>query len=472
MVVGDFAEELDTVVIGSGPGGYVAAIRAAQLGQKVTIIERGAIGGVCLNVGCIPSKALITASHQYTASKNSEILGIHTKETTINFEETQAWKDNQVVSKLTKGVEMLLKKNKVEILRGEAFFVDPHTIRVIYDEEKGDVQSYSFKHAIIATGSSPIEIKGFPYKGRVIDSTGALNLKEIPKELVVIGGGYIGVELAGVYANFGTKVTILEGTPQILPTFEKDMVKLVEADFEKKDVSIITNAMAKSVKQTDQNATVTYEVNGKEETVTADYVLVCVGRRPNTDNLNLVIANIDVDEKGFIKVDEQGRTNKHDVFAIGDVVPGASLAHKASYEAKVAAEAISGDKGAAVDYLAMPAVCFTEPELATVGYTQEQAKATGFDVKSSKFPLAGNGRALSLNKPEGFVRLVTDKDTNELLGAQIAGVGASDVIAELGLAIEQGLTAEDISLTIHSHPSLAETVMDAAELALGMPIHM
>lgn len=472
MVVGDFAEELDTVVIGSGPGGYVAAIRAAQLGQKVTIIERGAIGGVCLNVGCIPSKALITASHQYTASKNSEILGIHTKETIINFEETQAWKDNQVVSKLTKGVEMLLKKNKVEILRGEAFFVDPHTIRVIYDEEKGDVQSYSFKHAIIATGSSPIEIKGFPYKGRVIDSTGALNLKEIPKELVVIGGGYIGVELAGVYANFGTKVTILEGTPQILPTFEKDMVKLVEADFEKKDVSIITNAMAKSVKQTDQNATVTYEVNGKEETVTADYVLVCVGRRPNTDNLNLVIANIDVDEKGFIKVDEQGRTNKHDVFAIGDVVPGASLAHKASYEAKVAAEAISGDKGAAVDYLAMPAVCFTEPELATVGYTQEQAKATGFDVKSSKFPLAGNGRALSLNKPEGFVRLVTDKDTNELLGAQIAGVGASDVIAELGLAIEQGLTAEDISLTIHSHPSLAETVMDAAELALGMPIHM
>lgn len=471
MVVGDFTEELDTIVIGSGPGGYVAAIRAAQLGQKVTVIERGDIGGVCLNVGCIPSKALITASHQYTASKNSEILGIHTKETTINFEETQSWKDNQVVSKLTKGVEMLLKKNKVDILKGEAFFVDPHTIRVIFDEEKGIVQSYTFNHAIIATGSRPIEIKGFPFKDRVIDSTGALNLKEIPKELVVIGGGYIGIELAGVYANFGTKVTILEGTSQILPTFEKDMVKLVEDDFKKRDVSIVTNAMAKSVEQTNDKATVTYEANGKAETVDADYVLVCVGRRPNTDNIGLVMADIDTDEKGLIKVDAQGRTNKHDVFAIGDVVPGAALAHKASYEAKVAAEAISGDKGAAVDYLAMPAVCFTEPELATVGYTQKEAKEKGYETKSSKFPLGGNGRALSLNKPEGFVRLITDKSTNELLGAQVAGAGASDIIAELALALEQGLTVEDISLTIHSHPSLAETVMDAAELALGRPIH-
>src|SRR5690625_4198760 len=469
MVVGSFVEELDTVVIGSGPGGYVAAIRAAQLGQDVTIIEKGNIGGVCLNVGCIPSKALINASQQYQNSLDSTLLGIHTKDTKINFEETQSWKDNSVVAALTNGVEMLLKKNKVNILKGEAYFVDDHTIRVI--QEHGG-QTYSFNNLIIATGSRPIEIKGFEFEGRVIDSTGALNLKEIPKKLTVIGGGYIGMELAGVYANFGSEVTILEGTKQVLPGFEKDMVKLVENDFKSKNVNIVTEAMAKSVKQTDKKATVTYEVNGKEETIDSDYVLVSVGRRPNTDDLGLELAGIKTNDKGLIEVDEQGRTNKKNVFAIGDVVPGAALAHKASYEAKVAAEAINGSKGAAVDYLSMPAVCFTEPELATVGYTKKEAKELGYDVKDSKFPLGGNGRALSLNKTEGFVRLITEKESDTLLGAQVAGVGASDIIAELGLAIENGLTAEDITLTIHSHPSLGESVMDAAELALGMPIHI
>jgi|SRR5690625_1347780 len=470
MVVGDFAEELETVVVGSGPGGYVAAIRAAQLGQKVTIVEKNNIGGVCLNVGCIPSKALINASQQYQASLDSKLLGIHSKETTVNLEETQEWKDKQVVSTLTKGVEMLLKKNKVEIIKGEAHFIDGQTLRVMYDDETG--QTYNFKHAIIATGSRPIEIKGFKFEKRVIDSTGALNLTEIPKKLTVVGGGYIGMELAGVYANFGTEVTILEGTKQILPGFEKDMVKLVEDDMKKKNVTIVTEAMAKSVKQTAKKATVTYEVNGKEETVESDYVLVSVGRKPNTDDIGLELAGIKTNDRGLIEVDDQGRTNKKNIFAIGDVVPGAALAHKASYEAKVAAEVINGSKGAAVDYLSMPAVCFTEPELATVGYTKKEAKDLGYDVKDSKFPLAGNGRALSLNKTEGFVRLITEKDSGTLLGAQVAGVSASDIIAELGLAIENGLTAEDVTLTIHSHPSMGESVMDAAELALGMPIHI
>ncbi|MUV38160.1 Dihydrolipoyl dehydrogenase [Lentibacillus sp. JNUCC-1] len=470
MVVGDFAEELETVVVGSGPGGYVAAIRAAQLGQNVTIIEKDNIGGVCLNVGCIPSKALINASHQYQSALDSQILGIHSKETTINFEETQDWKDNQVVSTLTNGIEMLLKKNKVNIIKGEAYFIDGQTLRVVYDDESG--QTYNFKNAIIATGSRPIELKDFKFDKRVIDSTGALNLKEIPKKLTVIGGGYIGMELAGVYANFGTEVTILEGTKQILPGFEKDMAKLVEDNFKSKNVTIVTEAMAKSVKQTEKQATVTYEVNGKEETVDSDYVLVSVGRKPNTDDLGLELAGIKTTEKGLIEVDEQGRSNKKHIFAIGDVVPGAALAHKASYEAKVAAEAANGSKGAAVDYLSMPAVCFTDPELATVGYTKKEAKDLGYNVKDSKFPLSGNGRALSLNKTEGFVRLVTEKDSGALLGAQVAGVSASDIIAELGLAIENGLTAEDITLTVHSHPSMGESVMDAAELALGMPIHI
>ena len=470
MVVGDFAEELETVVVGSGPGGYVAAIRAAQLGQKVTIIEKKHIGGVCLNVGCIPSKALIHASQQYQDSLDSTILGIHSKETTVNFKETQDWKDKQVVSTLTKGVEMLLKKNKVEIIKGEAHFIDGETLRVMFDDDTG--QTYNFKHAIIATGSRPIELKGFKFEKRVIDSTGALNLQEIPKKLTVIGGGYIGMELAGVYANFGTEVTVLEGSKQILPGFEKDMVKLVEGNLKSKNVTIITEAMAKSVKQTEKKASITYHVKDKEATIESDYVLVAVGRRPNTDDLGLEIAGINKNEKGLIEVDEQGRTNKKNIFAIGDIVPGAALAHKASYEAKVAAEAISGSKGAAVDYLSMPAVCFTEPELATVGYTKKEAKELGYDVKESKFPLAGNGRALSLNKTEGFVRLITEKENGTLLGAQVAGVGASDMIAELGLAIENGLTAEDVTLTIHSHPSLGESVMDAAELALGMPIHI
>ncbi|MDE8104982.1 FAD-dependent oxidoreductase, partial [Erysipelothrix rhusiopathiae] len=247
MVVGDLALELDTIVIGSGPGGYVAAIRAAQLGQKVAIIEKDNIGGVCLNVGCIPSKALINAGHRYQESMNSETFGVTAENVKIDFTKTQAWKDEQVVNKLTSGIAMLLKKNKVEIIRGTAFFNDTHQLRVVNDES---AQSYTFKHCVIATGSRPIEIKGFKFGKRIIDSTGGLNLKEIPKKLVVIGGGYIGSELAGVYANLGSEITILEGAPSILPQFDKDMIKLVENEFKKKDVTIVNNAMAKDAKET------------------------------------------------------------------------------------------------------------------------------------------------------------------------------------------------------------------------------
>lgn len=469
MVVGDFAIELDTVVIGSGPGGYVAAIRAAQLGQKVAIIERDAIGGTCLNVGCIPSKALINAGHVYHNAKHGDFFGINAGEISVDFKRTQQWKDEEVVGKLTGGVEMLLKKNKVQIIRGEAFFVDDHHLRVIHDDA---AESYSFEHAIIATGSRPIQIPGFEFNERVLDSTGALSLTEIPKDLVVIGGGYIGSELAGAFANFGTKITILEGSPQIIPTFEKDMVTLVETEFKQKNVDIITNAMAKKATIEGQRVTVDYEVGGKVHSVEADYCLVTVGRRPNTDDMGLEQSGVRVSDRGLIEVDQQGRTNVANIFAIGDAVPGAALAHKASYEAKVAAQAISGDDAAIVDYVAMPAVCFTDPELASVGHTQASAKEAGLDVKVSKFPFGANGRALSLNATNGFVRLVTTKDGNILVGAQVAGPNASDVISELTLAVESGMNAEDIALTIHSHPSLAEVTMDAAELALGLPIHI
>ncbi len=467
MVVGDFAIELDTVVIGAGPGGYVAAIRAAQLGQKVAIVEREYIGGVCLNVGCIPSKALISAGHHFQESLDSTMFGVTAENVSLDFTKTQEWKDNGVVNKLTSGISMLLKKNKVEVLEGEAFFVDDHTLRVMHPDS---AQTYSFNNAIIATGSRPIEIKGFKFGGRVLDSTGGLNLKEVPKKFVIIGGGVIGAELGGAYANLGSEVTILEGSPQILPTYEKDMVKLVETEFKNKGIQVVTKAMAKEAVDNGDSVTVKYEVDGKEESVTADYVMVTVGRRPNTNDMGLEQAGVEIGERGLITVDKQGRTNMKNIFAIGDIVPGAALAHKASYEAKIAAEAISGKK-VAVDYKAMPAVAFTDPELATVGMTIAEAKDAGLEAKAFKFPFAGNGRALSLGKTEGFIRLVTTVEDNVLIGAQIAGVSASDIVSELALAIESGMNAEDISLTIHPHPSLGEIVMDASELALGLPIH-
>lgn len=467
MVVGDFPIELDTLVVGAGPGGYVAAIRAAQLGQKVTIVDKGALGGVCLNVGCIPSKALIEAGHSAQKAKGSEDLGITTENVSVDFSKVQEWKGN-VVNKLTSGVEGLLKGNKVDILKGEVYFVDDHKVRVM-DEKKS--QTYTFKNCIIATGSTPIEIPGFKFSERVIDSTGALNLKEIPKKLVVVGGGYIGTELGTAYANFGTEVTVLEGTKDILGGFEKQMTQLVKRNLKKKGVKIIAEATAKNAEETDNGVKVTYEAKGKEEVLEADYVLVTVGRRPNTEEMGLEQANIEVDDKGLIKVDKQCRTNRDNVYAIGDVVKGIPLAHKASYEAKIAAEAISGEKSA-VDYLSIPQVVFSEPELASVGFTEKEAKAAGYEVKASKFPFAANGRALSLNDTDGFVKLVTRKEDGLVIGGQVAGVNASDIIAEIGLAIEAGMTAEDIALTIHAHPTLGEMTMEAAEIALGTPVHM
>jgi dihydrolipoamide dehydrogenase len=470
MVVGAFAIELDTVVIGAGPGGYVAAIRAAQLGQKVAIVEREFIGGVCLNVGCIPSKALIQAGHAYHNAKGGDaVFGVTSNDVTLDFTKTQEWKDNTVVNTLTSGVEMLLKKNKVEIIRGEAYFNNEREFTVMGE---GDThQLYSFNNAILATGSSPIQIPGFKFGGRVVDSTGALNFKEVPEKLVVIGGGVIGSELGMAYANLGSSVTILEGSPQLLPTFEKDMVKVVEKEMKNIGIETVVNAMAKEAVDNGDSVTVKYEVKGEAKEVTADYVLVSVGRRANTSDLGLEAIGIEQTERGLVKVDNQGRTSVKNFFAIGDITPGAALAHKASYEGKIAAEAISG-KPAAIDYKVMPSVAYTTPEIASYGLTEKEAKEKGLEVKATKFPLAGNGRALSLNAGEGFIRLVATKDDHVIVGAQMVGISASDVMAELGLAIEAGMNAEDIALTIHGHPTLSEAVMDAAEGVLGMPIHM
>src|SRR5690625_3490122 len=427
MVVGDFPIEVDTLVVGAGPGGYVAAIRAAQLGQKVTIVDKDSLGGTCLNVGCIPSKALIQAGHLASTAKGNEEIGITSENVKVDFAKVQEWKGS-IVNRLTTGVESLLKGNKVDIVNGEVYFVDKNTAKVM-DEKQS--QTYTFKDCIIATGSSPIEIPSFPFSERVLDSTGGLNLSEIPESMVVIGGGYIGTELGSAYENFGTKVTIIEGEKDILGTFEKSMTV----------------------------------------TVKADYVLVTVGRRPNTSEIGLEQVGIELDERGLIKVDKQCRTNIDNIYAIGDVVAGLPLAHKASYEGKIAAEAISGKKSE-VDYIAMPAVVFTDPEMASVGYTEQEAKDAGIKVKAAKFPFAANGRALSLNDSDGSIKLITREEDGLVIGGQIVGANASDLIGEIGLAIEAGMTAEDVALTIHAHPTLGEITMEAAEVSLGTPVHM
>lgn len=466
MVVGEFTTEVEVLVIGGGPGGYVAAIRAAQLGKKVTLVDKDELGGVCLNRGCIPSKALISASKHYESAHEMDSMGISVEGIKVDFQKVQEWKQG-IVNKLTGGVESLLKGNGVQIVPGEALFVNEREVRVVNNY---DVNRFRFEHCIIATGSRPIELKAFPYGKRVLSSTEALGLNEIPKKLVVIGGGYIGVELGSTFAKFGTQVTILEGSDAILPGFEKRLTQPVSKKLKKNNVEIHTKALAQSVKEENDQVTVTAEIKGETKEFTADYVLVTVGRRPNTDELGLEAVQMKMTERGLIRVDAQCRTNVPNVYAIGDIVDGPALAHKASYEGKVAAEAIAGH-ASAVDYQVIPAVVFSDPEIASVGFNEEEAKEKGYEVKVGKFPFAVNGRAMSLNHTEGFVQVIAEKDSDIVLGVQIVGPEASDLIAEAGLAIEMGATLEDIALTIHAHPTLGEVVMEAAETALGQGVH-
>ncbi|MFD0958963.1 dihydrolipoyl dehydrogenase [Paenibacillus chungangensis] len=467
MVVGDASLDIDTLVIGAGPGGYVAAIRAAQLGQNVLVVDKENVGGVCLNVGCIPSKALISAAHQYESVSHASDFGIEVGEAKVNFGKVQEFK-NGIVKKLTGGVASLLKANKVQYFNGEVMFINENEARVFNDQE---APRYRFKNCIIATGSRPIELKAFPFGERILSSTGALSLSEIPKSLVVIGGGYIGIELGQMYAKFGTKVTVIEGSDTILPGFDKDVSQVVAKKLKGAGVDVVTGAQAKGADATDKEVTVTYTVGDKEEKVVADYLLVTVGRRPNTDGeLGLDLIGVKTTDRGLVEIDEQCRTSIPHIFAIGDITAGPALAHKAMYEGRVAAEVIAGQPSA-VDYKCVPAVCFSDPECASVGLSENEAKGAGHNVKIGKFPFAINGRAMSLNATEGFVKLISDADNGLVLGAQIVGLEASNMIAEIALGIEMGATLEDIALTIHAHPTLGEIVLDAAEVALGHPIH-
>jgi dihydrolipoamide dehydrogenase len=466
VVVGEFTTEVDVLVIGSGPGGYVAAIRAAQLGKNVTIVDKDQVGGVCLNRGCIPSKALISVSHRYEEMQGGADLGLSAQNVSLDFIKAQQWKDS-VVKKLTGGVQALLKGNKVQIVPGEAIFVEKNQVRVLNGYE---VNRYQFNHCIIATGSRPIELKAFPFGKRILSSTEALNLKEIPKRLIVIGGGYIGIELGQTYAKLGSQVTILEGADHILPGFEKSLTQLVTKSLKRTSVEIHTNAMASSATQTETEVTVTFQVGDETKTVTGDYLLVTVGRRPNTDELGLEQIGLQTDKRGLIEINEKCQTNIPNVYAIGDIVKGPALAHKASYEGKVAAEVLAG-LTSVIDYKAIPAVVFSDPEMASVGLSEADATEKGISYIVGRFSYGANGRALSANQPEGTVKIIAEKEKGIVLGAQIVGYEASNLIAEVALAIEMGATLEDISLTIHAHPTLAEMVMEASEAALGHGIH-
>ncbi|AQS54928.1 dihydrolipoyl dehydrogenase [Novibacillus thermophilus] len=467
MVVGDFANEVDVLVVGGGPGGYVAAIRAAQLGRDVTLVEKGALGGVCLNVGCIPSKALISAAELAERMKQAGNMGVVAENVSVDFLKMQEWK-NGVVKQLTKGVGQLLKSNKITVVQGEAYFSGTDQVRVATEESS---ETYKFNDCIVATGSSSAELKALPFDGeRIISSTEALNLQQVPKNMIVVGGGYIGLELGTAYAKLGSDVTILEGMDQLLPGTDPKVVRIITKNLKKQKVTFKTNAFVKKADVHGDSVTVTADVKGEEQTFTADVVLVSVGRHPNTSDLGLEQIGVELDDKGFVKVNEKMQTNVDHIYAIGDITGPPMLAHKASYEGKVAAEVIAGE-ASAVDYRAMPYVVFSDPEIAYTGLSEEEAKAEGYDVTSFRFPFPANGRALSMNAADGFVNVVADRETQRILGVQIVGPEASSLIAEAVMAIEFGATAEDIALTIHAHPTLPEVIQEAAEGILGHAIH-
>lgn len=466
---------VDAVVIGSGPGGYPCGIRLGQLGVNTVVVEKQSAGGVCLNVGCIPSKALIHAAKTFEkmGQKKAAAIGIKVAgDVSVDMPAMQEWKSG-IVKKLTGGVKQLIKANGSELVMGTAtlggFSGGSH--KVLIDGKNGQ-STILAKNVIIATGSRPIVIPGFvPDDKLVIDSTGALALKEVPKRMVVIGGGYIGLELGTVYAKLGCKVTVVEATGSLLAGMEPDCVKVVATKLRKMGVEVLLNAKAKGWQKQANHAVLNIETPKGEVSLDTDKILVSVGRRPNSENLGLEKAGIALDERGFIKVDNQLRTNVSGVYAIGDVVGGMMLAHKATKEAEVVAEQLAGHN-VALEFQTMPAVVFTDPEISSTGLTEAQAKEEGYTVKCGKFPFAALGRAMSVNDTDGFCKIVSDTKTGEVLGVHIVGNGASDLIGEAALSIEMGAVVDDLALTIHPHPTLSEVIMEAAAATKGEAIHM
>lgn len=461
-------KQCDALVIGAGPGGYVCAIRLGQLKQKTVLVEREWIGGTCLHVGCIPSKALITAAKFHEKLKHASDFGVNVKGVSIDFPRMVEW-EKGIISKFTGGVQQLLKANKVETVMGTARFVSAGEVEVRNGEA---VTTIAAKNIVIATGSVPASIPSFAYDGeRIISSTEALVLPEIPKKLLVIGGGYIGLEMGIMYAHLGSKVTVVEMMDQLLPGFDVELVRTLSRALRNKGIEYFVKARAKSWEGEVGKLKATVEIDGQDRVLEADRILVTVGRKPNTSGLEIEKAGLKTDEQGFLPVDKQCKTSVNRIFAIGDVIGNPMLAHKASKEGEVVAEIIAGHNRV-VDYVAMPAVIFTDPEIATVGYSEEEAKAHGYQAASGKFPFAASARALTQGATDGYVKVIYDRESKQVLGFQIIGPDASDLIGEAALAIEMGATVEDISLTVHPHPTLTETMMESAKAALGEAIHI
>lgn len=452
------------LVIGAGPGGYSAAFRAADLGKQVVLIERWpTLGGVCLNVGCIPSKALLHVAKVIDEAATSGSHGISFGQPKIDLDKLRNWKDG-VVKKLTTGLTGLAKARKVTVVRGTAKFVSGSEVAVESDDGRKII---SFDHAIIATGSEPVTLPFVPHQDpRVIDSTGALDLKDIPKRLLVLGGGIIGLEMATVYHALGSKVTVVELMDQIIPGADKDIVTPLMKRIEKHYEHIYLKTRVTKVEASKAGLVVTFDGEGAPATDTFDKVLVAVGRRPNGKLLDAHLAGVTVDDRGFIAVDKQMRTNVANIFAVGDVVGQPMLAHKAVHEAKVAAEVAAGHKSV-FDARVIPSVAYTDPEVAWVGLTETEAKAQGIKVGKGVFPWAASGRSLAIGRDEGVTKVLFDEATDRVIGAGIVGPNAGDLIAEVALAIEMGADAHDLGSTIHPHPTLSETVGMAAEMFEG-----
>ena len=459
----------DVLVIGAGPAGYVCAIRCAQLGLTTAVVEREFVGGVCLNVGCIPSKAMISAGKTLKKIKEASLMGIDVEGVKLDVSKLVAWKQG-IVGKLTGGVSGLLKSHKIALHTGTAKVTGPNKVEVTGKDGK---QTLEAKHIVIATGSTPIEIPGFAFdKTSVWSSTEALAPTSVPARMLVIGGGYIGLELGLVYHNLGTEIRVVEFMDRVLPGMEGDLSTEMGRFLKKKKVPVHFGAKAKGYTKGKTGLVVDVEIGGKIEKFECDVILSTVGRRPNGKGLGLEQVGVKIDDKGFIGVDAQRRTNVPSIYAIGDVAGQPMLAHKGSHEGLIAAAAIAGDKGAAFDPACIPAVIFTDPEIASVGLTSDEAKAKGFEPVEGRFPFGASGRALSINEGEGWVKVVGDKKTDKLLGVHMIGPEVTELIAEAALAIELGATVSDLAMTIHAHPTLPEAMMEAAEAVHAMAVHI
>ncbi|ACA12851.1 dihydrolipoyl dehydrogenase [Xylella fastidiosa subsp. multiplex] len=463
------------VVLGAGPGGYTAAFRAADLGLDTVLVERYPnLGGVCLNVGCIPSKALLHAAAVIDEAAHASTFGIDFGKPKITLDTLREYKQN-VVNKLTVGLAVMAKQRKVRTVTGIAHFVSPNTLDITAAD--GSTQRLHFQQCIIATGSHPVKLPNFPWDDpRIMDSTDALELAEVPKKLLVVGGGIIGLEMATVYNALGSHVTIVEFMDQIIPGTDKDLVKPLADRMKKQGIEIHLNTKASHVKADKKGITVSFEAptQGTQpalKTSTYDRVLVAVGRTPTGNNISAEKAGVNVTERGFIPVDRQMRSNVPHIFAIGDIVGNPMLAHKATHEGKLAAEvaAAETESGKHREWVArvIPSVAYTNPEIAWIGMTETEAKAKGLNIGVAKFPWVASGRAIGIGRTEGFTKLIFDEDTHRIIGGAIVGVHAGDLLAEIGLAIEMGAEAEDISHTIHAHPTLSESIAMSAEVYDG-----